>query len=200
MVELRLDNDNDEKVTVPTPYVKGDPGDLILPVGDVIMYGIKNLDGTEMGTSQLWWLDEAHKDAFEKACEPWVRNGLALCYGESGRGGVSMPEVIEYEHQQRGPGMAYSASSRGVPAYIGARMVWFEIRDTEKLYKYLQKHSDIPCALRCDMLRYSKDERYREVFDICNKYFQYYYVNKSPLNLTKTTKSEKERLEEMYDL
>ena len=79
-------------------------------------------------------------------------------------------------------------------------MVWFEIRDTEKVYKYLQKHSDIPCALRCDMLKYSKDERYREVFDKCNKYFQYYYVNKSPLNLTKTTKSEKERLEEMYDL
>lgn len=199
MVELRLDND-DEKVSIPTPYVKGALSDLILPVGDVIMYGIKNLDGNEMGTSQLWWLDEAHKDAFEKACEPWVRNGLVLCYGESGRGGVLMPEVIEYEHQQRGPGMAYSPSSRGVPAYIGARMVWFEIRDTEKLYKYLQKHSDIPCALRCDMLRYSKDERYREVFDICNKYFQYYYVNKSPLNLTKTTKSEKERLEEMYDL
>lgn len=199
MVELRLDND-DGKVTVPTPYIKGEPGDLILPVGDVIMYGIKNLDGTEMGTSQLWWLDEAHKDAFEKACEPWIRNGLALCYGESGRGGEFMPEVIEYEYQQRGPGMAYSPSSRGVPAYIGARMVWFEIRDTEKLYKYLQKHSDIPCALRCDIVKYSKDERYREVFDICNKYFQYYYVNKSPLNLTKTTKSEKERLEEMYDL
>ena len=199
MVELRLDND-DEKVSIPTPYVKGDPGDLILPVGDVIMYGISDLNGNEMGTSQLWWLDEAHKDAFEKACEPWVRNGLALCYGESGRGGVLMPEVIEYEHQQRGPGMAYSASSRGVPANIGARMVWFEIRDTEKLYKYLQKHSDIPCALRCDMVKYSKDERYREVFDKCNKYFQHYYVNKSPLNLTKTTKSEKEYLEDMYDL
>ena len=40
MVELRLDND-DEKVTIPTPYVKGEPGNLILPVGDVIMYGIK---------------------------------------------------------------------------------------------------------------------------------------------------------------
>ena len=198
MVELRLDND--DEVGVPTPYVKSDPGNLILPVGDVIMYGISDLNGNEMGTSQLWWLDEAHKDDFEKACEPWVRNGLTLCYGESGRGSVLMPEVIEYEHQQRGPGMAYSASSRGVPANIGARMVWFEIRDTEKLYKYLQKHSDIPCALRCDMLKYSKDERYREVFDKCNKYFQHYYVNKSPLNLTKTTKSEKEYLEEMYDL
>jgi len=38
------------------------------------------------------------------------------------------------------------------------------------------------------------------VFDKCNKYFQHYYVNKSPLNLTKTTKSEKEYLEDMYDL
>lgn len=200
MVELRLDND--ERVDLPAPYVKSDPGNLILPVGDVIMYGISDLNGNEMGTSQLWWLDEAHKDAFEKACEPWVRNGLTLCYGESGRGGEFMPEVIEYEHQQRGPGMAYSPSSRGVPANIGARMVWFEIRDTEKVYKYLQKHSDIPCALRCDMLKYSRDERYREVFDKCNKYFQHYYVNKSPLNLnlTKTTKSEKEYLEDMYDL
>lgn len=109
MVELRLDKlDNDDEVNVPTPYVKSAPGNLILPVGDVIMYGIKDLNGNEMGTSQLWWLDEAHKDAFSKACEPWVRNGLTLCYGESGRGGEFMPEVIEYEHQQRGPGMAYS--------------------------------------------------------------------------------------------
>ena len=42
MVELRLDND-DEKVNLPAPYVKSAPGDLILPVGDVIMYGISDL-------------------------------------------------------------------------------------------------------------------------------------------------------------
>ena len=44
-----------------------------------------------------------------------------------------------------------------------------------------------------------KDERYREVFDNAINTFNY-YVNKSPLNLTKTTKSEKEYLEDMYDL
>lgn len=180
---------------------------FVIPVGDVIMAGVFTdgevyvpQGGESCAVSQIWWISNDKVNDLLAVAEVWEQHGLKLCFGVKGEGTDECPAVIENEEQQRGPNMAYAASTRGVGAYIGDRWAWFEIEDTELLYDYMVKHSDIPAVVKCDVERYSNDERYRQVFDIANEYFQYYYINKKPKNLRKTAKSEKQRLEDLYDV
>src|SRR5574343_1149256 len=144
-----------------------------LPIGDVIMYGVyKNKDNkeplyvyepthnyTHIAQSQLWWCPVEDLDELESICRGW--EGFKLCVGTTGHGTSDMPEVIEYEWQERRHGSQFTGSTKGQEALVTDVLVWLEITDTDKAYNYLQEHSDIPVAVRCDMYRYSTDERYK---------------------------------------
>lgn len=168
-----------------------------LPIGDVIMYGVyKNKDNKEplyvytetnnyahIAQSQLWWCPFAELEELSDICKTW--EGFKLCVGNRGHGTKDTPEVIEHEWQERRQDNQFTVSTKGDEALITDVMVWLDVIDTEKAYEYLQEHSDIPVAIRCDMYRYSTDERYKQVFDIANDYFIYYLYNERPKNISK---------------
>lgn len=172
---------------------------FVIPVGDVLCYGVTNKEGESYAVTKLWWINEEHKPQIEELCEPWIANGFELYYGVTGGGSKDCPAVIEDEEQQRGINMPYCMSSREVGAYVGDTLIWLELVNPDKAYDYMLKHSNIPVAVQCDIVRYNSDERYRQVFDIANAYFQYYYVNRKPKDIKKSKLTEKDMLEAMYD-
>lgn len=173
---------------------------FVIPVGDVIMGGVQDREGNSCAVTQLWWINPDRVPEIKELCEPWIENGFTLHFGAPGEGSEQCPYIIIDEEQQRGRNMAYSASSRGVGAYIGDVLVWLELTNPDKAYDYMLKHANIPVAVRCDIYKYTDDERYKQVFDIANSYFQFYYVHRHPKNVRKTTTSEKELLERLYDV
>ena len=186
---------------------------FVVPVGDVLLWGLyyseeqvphyvsSPKDGYEhRATTQLWYISPEKTEELKREAGDWVRNGFKLCFGKTTEGTNEFPGVITQEEQQRGVNMPYAASSRGVGAYVGDKLVWLEIKDTEMAYEFLLHNTDIPCAVRCDLILYTTDKRYKQVFDIANDYFQTYYCTRIPKSVKKTMKSERERLIEMYDL
>ena len=168
-----------------------------LPIGDVIMYGVYKNDHnqeplyvyspsnnyTHIAESQLWWVDLRDLEELRDLCKDWVDNGFTLGVGVVGRGSQDIPEVIEYEWQERRHGNRWVVSTRGDVALIDYVLVWLEINDTEKAYDYMTTHTDIPVAVRCDLNEYSNNDRYKQVFDIANNYFIYYFSNGRPKDM-----------------
>ena len=168
-----------------------------LPIGDVIMYGVYKNDHnqeplyvyspsnnyTHIAESQLWWVDLRDLEELRDLCKNWVDNGFTLGVGVVGRGSQDIPEVIEYEWQERRHGNRWVVSTRGDVALIDYVLVWLEINDTEKAYDYMTTHTDIPVAVRCDLNEYSNNDRYKQVFDIANNYFIYYFSNGRPKDM-----------------
>jgi hypothetical protein len=165
-----------------------------LPIGDVIMYGVYKNDHnqeplyvyspsnnyTHIAESQLWWVDLKDLEELRDLCKDWEDNGFTLGVGVAGRGSQDIPEVIEYEWQERRHGNRWVVSTRGDVALVDYVLVWLEINDTEKAYDYMTTHTDIPVAVRCDLNEYSNNDRYKQVFDIANNYFIYYFSNGRP--------------------
>lgn len=159
-------------------YYKEDA--FMIPVGNVIMKDT-------CPTSKLWWCPPERIDNVKAQAQVFIENGFTFHVGEEGNGTFYEPEVIEQESQRRGHGMPYSPSGKLIPALIGDKMVWLEIQDVEKAYNILQKRSDVPCAIRCDVIKYSYDNRYKEVFDIANDYFIHYWLYNKPKKLNVAT-------------
>lgn len=175
---------------------------LVLPVGDITMLGIYKSDTltprykytpTEgykhLAASEPWWVDEDLISELIGVAYPYTSSGFKLCCGdrEGVTEGDTKPGVILYDHQERGGRMGhYGQSSRMEKAVVGDVLVWLEIEDTEKAYKVLMERSDIPCAVVCDMHKYSFDDRYKQVFDIADRYFIHFYQFKRPLTLKHT--------------
>lgn len=168
-----------------------------LPIGDVIMYGVYKNDHnqeplyvyspsnnyTHIAESRLWWVDLKDLEELRDLCKDWVDNGFTLGVGVVGRGSQDIPEVIEYEWQERRHGNRWVVSTRGDVALVDYVLVWLEINDTEKAYDYMTTHTDIPVAVRCDLNEYSNNDRYKQVFDIANNYFIYYFSNGRPKDM-----------------
>lgn len=168
-----------------------------LPIGDVIMYGVYKNDHnqeplyvyspsnnyTHIAESQLWWVDLKDLEELRDLCKDWVDNGFTLGVGVVGRGSQDIPEVIEYEWQERRHGNRWVVSTRGDVALVDYVLVWLEINDTEKAYDYMTTHTNIPVAVRCDLNEYSNNDRYKQVFDIANNYFIYYFSNGRPKDM-----------------
>jgi hypothetical protein len=188
-------------------------GRFIIPVGDVIMadvYITENNDYpkyrysphkeyTCIAESRLWWCPEDKLDQVKMCAEKYTKNGFSFHVGRKGQGTYEFPEVIEYEDQERCVGSQWSVSTRGIEARMGDRLVWLDIEDTEKAYDFLKDNSDIPCAVRIDMERYTDDDRYAQVIDIANNYFIYYYTNDTPKPLIDIP-SGKDYIRDMYDI
>lgn len=162
------------------------------PVGDVICADTDP-------QSQLWWCPKNRMNELSKRCKEWTENGFLLKFGQKGRGTWESPEVIEDVEQERKQGGRYSPSCRGNNALLGDCLVWLEISDSDKALDFMQKHSDIPCAVRCDVHKYMSDETYREVFEHSNKLFIHYCVHGYPLRL-KSEPLSKSEWAKMYDL
>ncbi len=181
-----------------------------LPIGDVIMYGVyKSDDGsqpifmykpqsnyTHLAQSQLWWVSEEDIPELLGVCSKWTSNGFKLCIGETDKGTKDLPEVIKYEWQERRHGNKWTVSTHGDEALAGYKLVWLELTDTEKAYEYMREHTDIPVAVKCDINDYAGNDRYRQVFDIANGLFIYYYVKGRPKDIDVLTL----RDEDIYDI
>jgi hypothetical protein len=176
------------------------------------MYGVyKSDDGSEpeyvyspqdnythIAQSQLWWVDETTIKELVSVVKDWEDNGFKFWVG-NGVGTRDIPEKIEYEWQERRQGNRWTTSTRGDEALIGYRLVWFEIVDAEKAFTYMQSHTDIPVAVKCDIYDYSSNDRYRQVFDYANDLFIYYLHYGRPKDAGGIV-DEKTLLENLYDL
>ena len=179
------------------------------PIYDVIIYRVYKNDHnqeplyvyapqnnyTHIAESRLWWVDLKDLEELRDLCKNWVDNGFTLGVGVAGRGSQDIPEVIEYEWQERRPGNRWVMSTRGDVALVDYVLVWFDIVDTEKAFDYMTKHTDIPVAVRCDLNEYSTNDRYKQVFDIANELFVYYFSNRRPKDMSGTLNEE-----EFYDV
>lgn len=150
-----------------------------LPVGDVICFSTNP-------TSRLWWCAVEKVDYVRELASVWVENGFKFCVGVEGGGNWHLPEVIEEERQERKVNGWFCRSCKGVSAYVGDRMVWLEIVDAAKAISFMYKYTQIPCALRCDVYKYTYDLGYATAFDRANNLFIHYHLNGSPLRLDDT--------------
>ena len=184
--------------------------DYSLPVGDVIMYGVYfNKDKTpqyvyqptpeykHIAESQTWWTPEDNVEKIKEIAKDF--DGFELHVGKPGRGTREVPEVIDDDLQERRQGNMWTVSTKGVQALIGDVMVWLEITDVFKAKATLNRRTDIPCALRADMILYNSDKDYREVFDKANDYFMFYHQNNKPMTIGHKV-DEKDILKKLYDI
>lgn len=198
-----MKNSSDEgfiEIGIERKEFTGKSDTFVIPVGDVIMGGLKDNEGESCAVTQLWWINAERLPEVKALCDVWIKHGFSLRVGSSGEGSKDCPYIIAEEEQQRGHNMAYAASSRGVGAYVGDVLIWLDLVNPDKAYDYMLKHSDIPVAVQCDIHRYSSDDRYKQVFDIANGYFQYYFLYKKPKDLRSKLLSEKDVLERTYDV
>ena len=186
------------------------------PIGDVIMHGIyKAVDEStrpqfkyqpsvgyvHLAQSQLWWCPEEEVENVKSLAKIYTDDGgFSFHVGELGRGSEDIPEVIEHEWQERRPGMLHTTSCNGEVALVGYRMVWLEIEDTEKAYDTLSENSNLPCAVRCNIMLYSQNDRYRQVFEIANEYFITYLMTGKIKDTRHTVIDEREHIRSMYDV
>lgn len=141
-----------------------------LPVGDVLC-------AETTPQIRLWWVNDSNLRELKSIVKPWEKNGFKLMVGETGRGSYNMPEVIIDTIQERKIGGAYGVSTNGVGAYVGEKMVWFEIVDSKKAIEFMKSNTNIPVAVRSDVFKYNGDINYKEAVDIANELFVYYFIN-----------------------
>lgn len=176
-----------------TRVVEKTRGDFNYPVGDVIC-------GMTNPQTQLWWCPQERLKQLTDKCKDWEESGGFLFrVGKEGLGSWFIPEVIESEAQERRQNGRFSPSCKGMNANVGDRLVWLEIKDPSKALEYMDKNTDIPCAVRCDVHKYSESKTYREAFNTANDLFVHYYLNGRPKK-TSTGTISKSELDEMYDL
>lgn len=163
---------------------------FLIPVGDVICKDTKP-------QTQLWWCPVERLAYLKELCAPW--KGFMLHIGKDGGGTWYQPEVIEDSEQERRRGGRFCRSCRGVSALESDRLVWLEITRPDVAIAYMSEHTDIPCAVRCDVHKYSEDTMYKEAFDTANELFIYYAVNNRPMRLKSAPLSTSD-IDKMYDL
>jgi len=170
MPELAHEIDIFGKVKLPEKADKKDrdKDDIRFPIGDVICYGVNP-------QTQLWWCPENKIKVVEERAKDWVENGFEFKIGQQGCGTWYMPEVIEELEQERGKNKRFGPSCKMVEAELGDKMVWLEITDALRALNFMKKRADIPCAVRCDVHKYSEDVEYAEAFDTANEFFIYYW-------------------------
>lgn len=179
------------------------------PIGDVIHYGVyynnhkepkfmyqPTAGYTHMASTQLWWMRPNDIPALETACEMWY--GFKLHLGDEDGGTEMMPEVIGTQYQVRKSGEAWSTSTQGDTALVNDVLVWLDITDPIQALGTLKTRSDIPCAIRCDVHRYTEDEDYKNAFDIATEYFIEYFITGSPKKLAGVSYSSDDILREIY--
>lgn len=185
---------------------------MIMPVGDVLMWGVyksvehtpayvyKATNGYEhLAQSANWWVSPAGVTALRKIVLDF--DGFSLGVGEIGKGTPDTPEVIETEIQERKNGRPHTTNTRGDEALVGYTLVWLDIDDTELAYHTLSIRTDIPVAPRCDVTRWNTDARYREVFDLVNEAFMYYFIHGKSLNVASVSGiDDDERINKMYNV
>lgn len=151
--------------------------DFVLPVGDVICFG------EDKPQIQLWWVSETEMHKVKTACETWEKNGFQLVIGSKGKGTYTVPEEIEYEVQERKRGGNFSVGCRGQEARIGDKLVWLEITDSVRALDWMKEHTDVPVAVRADLIRYSTDATYRAAVERAEECFVTYAVRGTPLGV-----------------
>jgi len=142
--------------------------DFMFPVGDVICVDINP-------QTQLWWCPEEWLAQVYEKSKVWEKNGFKLMIGQAGRGTWYMPEVIEEEIQERKISGRFSPSCKMVEARVGDKLVWLEITNPAAALEFMVNNTGIPCAVRCDLHKYSEDKEYAEAFNIANELFIYYW-------------------------
>ena len=161
-----------------------------VPVGDVLCRDTSPY-------AQIWWCPPDKITHIMDLAKPFTEDGaFGFFTGVDGGGTWYMPETIEEKDQERRRGGRFCVSCDMIPAYVGDRMVWLEILDPIKAERVLNKTTAIPCAVRCDAVRYSTDKLYARAFDLANEAFIYYCVN----GKTKQLKTDTATLEEIFDL
>ena len=141
-----------------------------LPVGDVICRDTNP-------QTQLWWCPEERLAQVKALADVWETGGFKFVVGKVGNGTWYVPEVIEEPEQERRKNGRFSPSCRGMEAHVGDKLIWLEIRDPAKALTFMDTHTDIPCAVRCDVHKYSDDVTYKEAFEKANELFIYYANN-----------------------
>lgn len=163
------------------PITKKSGRRLVLPVGDVLMRGMSG------ERTELWWIADEHIPELKSIMAKY--KGCELKFGTAGKGADYMPEVITEEWQERKKNGAFTPSCRMDEALIGDRLVWIDIISPERALKSFRSHTDIPCPIRIDVIRYSDDDAYKQACDKGNALFTYYYTHKRPLDINSTTNS-----------
>lgn len=167
-------------------------GGFRLPVGDVICYGTNP-------QTQLWWCPTDRLAYVKELCGEWESSGgFKFHVGQEDRGSWYMPEVIEDVKQERGRNKQFAPSCRMVEAHVGDRMVWLTIENPSKALDFMRVHTDIPCALRCDIHRYA-DKDYKAAFDMANELFIHYWNTGRPKRLSSAPLAD-EDIYAMYDV
>lgn len=183
-----------------------------IPVGDLVMYGIYyNPDKTPMytyeptegyehlATPKLWYVPKDLLDRVREMSEPFVEQGFELCIGIEGAGDTERPQVITDISDERGTvNGRFSVNFRGLQAEITDRLVWLEIVDPNKAMDLMDNRTDIPCVVRCDLYRYTEDEKYKQAFDRANTMVIEYLGTGKPMVTKHVPLSEKEELERIY--
>lgn len=155
------------------------PGD-----GSVPIYVYEPTDGyIHQAEVQLWWCPDSMLDDLEHRCDVWEENGFKLYMGTEGEGADFMPEVIEFDWQERGRNKGYCGNTKMQGAPIGSHLVWLDIVDVDKAYAFMKKRSDIPVPVRVDMIRYTHDEYYKKICDKANRYIMVYFMTGKPVTI-----------------
>lgn len=163
-----------------------------IPVGDVICFNTSP-------QTQLWWCPDNKMAQVKELARVWEENGFKLCVGKTGRGTWYSPEVIEEEEQERKRNGRFSPSCHMISAYVGDRLVWLEVTRSDKALAFMVSHTEIPCAVRCDIHKYSSDMEYKEAFDKANELFIYYWANDRPKRVSSVAPTESD-LCEIFDV
>ena len=206
-ITLREVPEEPEKTTATKPKIstgkRGPYDKFMIPIGDTVNV-VKPGTGPQYGTtpecmwrSGVWWCPESKVDLVTSLAKDWVENGFSLEWGKEGKGTHYEPEVIEYKDQERGKRLPKASSRKGVPAYVGDRMVWLEIVDPTMALEFMKTRSDIPTAIRYDAIRYQEDTLYKTAVDKANDYFITYYEDGKPTRLSKT---DSDLISELYDV
>lgn len=164
-----------------------------LPVGDVICYN------TGFDQTQLWWCPKDRLLDLSELAKPWTENGFSYHVGSETGGTWYSPEVILDGKQERGRNKQFSPGCKGQTAHVGDRLIWLEIRDAGKALDFMDRNTNIPCAVRCDIHRYSEDLTYKDAFDRSQELFIYYWANGRSMR-TSTSPLSKSDVIRMFDL
>lgn len=168
-----------------------------IPVGDTICWD------TKWAKSQLWWCPPNKIELVRDLCKPFTDcGGFTFHVGQDNCGSWYMPEVIMELRQERKRNGGFHVGCQMTPAYLGDRMVWLEIADIERAKEILAERSDIPCAVRCDIHKYSDDDNYKTVYELVNEYYMYYDRQHKPKRINKVgvTSMSPEDIAFIYDV
>lgn len=163
--------------------------ETLFPIGDVVCKDTNP-------QSQLWWCNESGLKELTLLSTEWEKNGFKLCVGVENGGSWSVPEVITEPIQERRNG-GYCVNSKMVGAYVGDKLVWYDIVDSAKALAFMVEHTNIPCAPRCDVKRYNADTTYKQAFDRANELFIHYFINGHGQRVGRLSESE---MAEIFDL